>query len=95
MSSTSVVGRDPETGLGLEIEISNGFISAVKNTAHSQGSYLSAGLIDLQVNGFKAIDLNDGGLDAGRVVAFTHMMHSLGTTTFLPTLITASAESLT
>ena len=95
MSSTSVVGRDPETGLGLEIEISNGFISAVKNTAHSQGSYLSAGLIDLQVNGFKAIDLNDGGLDADRVIAFTHMMHSLGTTTFLPTLITASAESLT
>ena len=95
MTTRSVFGRDPETGQGLEVQFSNGLISSIKTVVNSPGPYLSSGLIDMQVNGFRGLDLNDGALDADRVIAITEMMHALGVTSFLPTLITASPESLT
>ena len=60
----------------------------------TSGPYLAAGLIDLQVNGFVGLDLNDGTLTPERVAALTQMMTKLGVTTYLPTLITASRASL-
>lgn len=91
-----VIGRDVGTGQGLSVTITDGRIAAIEPTELEQASapYLAAGLIDLQVNGFRGLDFNDGALTPERVAALTRMMAGLGVTTYLPTLITASRSSL-
>ena len=52
------------------------------------------GLVDLQVNGFAGVDFNDAGVTAD---AFDHACEAAlrtGVTTFLPTLITATPQTL-
>ena len=99
MVTTCITGRDVGTGQRLFITVSDGRIATVERTEPeptepTSGPYLAAGLIDLQVNGFRGLDLNDGVLTAERVAALTRMMATLGVTTYLPTLITASRASL-
>ncbi|WP_223627074.1 N-acetylglucosamine-6-phosphate deacetylase [Microbacterium sp. EST19A] len=53
--------------------------------------WLSAGLVDLQVNGFAGHDVN-GETSADEVIALTAALAAVGTTTYLPTIITASAQ---
>ncbi|WP_315837786.1 N-acetylglucosamine-6-phosphate deacetylase [Bradyrhizobium prioriisuperbiae] len=91
-----IVGRDVGTGQGLSVTVADGRITAIAPLDLELAStpYLSAGLIDLQVNGFRGLDFNDGALTAERVLALTRMMAGLGVTTYLPTLITASRASL-
>src|ERR1700730_9419595 len=99
MSATRVTGRDVGTGQGITITVTDGRIAAIEPAdlepgALTSGPYLAAGLIDLQVNGFRGLDLNDGTLTPERVTALTQMTTTLGVTTYLPTLITASRDSL-
>ena len=63
MTSRSITGRDPETGDSLTVQVTNGHIDCIEKLNYSVDSYISAGLIDLQVNGFKGLDLNDGNLN--------------------------------
>lgn len=97
MSTSRVTGRDVGTGQGIAVTVTDGRIAAIEPTDLEPGlsdPYLAAGLIDLQVNGYRGLDLNDGALTPERVVALTQMMTTLGVTTYLPTLITASRASL-
>jgi N-acetylglucosamine-6-phosphate deacetylase len=99
MIATRVTGRDARTGQGISISVAEGRVAAIEPTdlepgGLTSGPYLAAGLIDLQVNGFRGLDLNDGTVTAERVAALTRMMAELGVTTYLPTLITASRASL-
>ena len=97
MSTSRVTGRDVGTGQGIAVTVTDGRIAAIEPTDLEPGlsnPYLAAGLIDLQVNGYHGLDLNDGALTPERVVALTQMMTTLGVTTYLPTLITASRASL-
>ena len=97
MSTSRVTGRDVGTGQGIAVTVTDGRIAAIEPTDLESGlsnPYLAAGLIDLQVNGYRGLDLNDGALTPERVVALTQMMTTLGVTTYLPTLITASRASL-
>ncbi len=55
-----VVGRDPSGSGGLAVTIERGRIAAVEQLAVADGPYLAPGLIDLQVNGYRGRDLNDG-----------------------------------
>lgn len=54
----------------------------------------TAGLFDLQVNGFAGIDFNDAGLTPAALDHALEAMLSTGVTQCLPTLITASADEL-
>jgi len=54
----------------------------------------SAGLVDLQVNGLNGVDFNDESITADDVDHALSGLLSTGVTTCLPTLITASAETL-
>jgi N-acetylglucosamine-6-phosphate deacetylase len=54
----------------------------------------SAGLFDLQVNGFAGVDFNAEEIDAGRLDHALEAMLATGVTTCLPTVITASADTL-
>ncbi|MDB5513423.1 MAG: N-acetylglucosamine-6-phosphate deacetylase [Tardiphaga sp.] len=90
----TIVGRDIATGRGISVALSHGRISAIGPAEAPSAPWLAAGLIDLQVNGYRGLDFNDGALTPDRVIELTRMMPPLGVTTFLPTLITASRASL-
>jgi N-acetylglucosamine-6-phosphate deacetylase len=94
MTSTRVSGRDIATGHGIAITVTDGRIAAIEPAELKSGPYLAAGLIDLQVNGFRGLDLNDGALTPLRVAALTRLLAGLGVTTYLPTLVTAPRAAL-
>jgi N-acetylglucosamine-6-phosphate deacetylase len=94
MTTTRITGRDVATGRGISVLVTDGRIAAIEPAELASGPWLAAGLIDLQVNGFRGLDLNDGAVTPARVAALTRMMTGLGVTTYLPTLITASCASL-
>ncbi len=54
----------------------------------------SAGLFDLQVNGYAGVDFNDAGLDAAALDHALFAMLAAGVTRCLPTLITATEGAL-
>jgi N-acetylglucosamine-6-phosphate deacetylase len=94
MTTIRLTGRDVGTEHGISVVVTEGRIAAVEPVSLTSGPYLAAGLIDLQVNGFRGLDLNDGAVTPARVVALTRMIAGLGVTTYLPTLVTASRASL-
>ena len=94
MNAGCVTGRDPVDGRGISVAFKAGVITGIEPSDVDTGVYVSAGLVDLQVNGFRGLDLNDGALTPARVTALTRLLLDLGVTTYLPTLITASPRSL-
>ncbi|QOR71125.1 amidohydrolase family protein [Ruania alkalisoli] len=52
------------------------------------------GLVDLQVNGYGGLDLNAPDADTDLVIALTRALWTEGTTTYLPTLVTAPEPQL-
>jgi N-acetylglucosamine-6-phosphate deacetylase len=93
---TVVRGRDPATGGGLAVTLAAGRIAAVDPdpSVPADAPWIAPGLVDLQVNGWGGIDLNDGRVTADTVARLVRALAATGVTTFLPTLITASRESL-
>ncbi len=79
----------------MEIAFANGVITAIEPASGVGDGYVAPGLIDLQVNGYFGLDLNDGSLTVERVAQLSRKLHEHGVTTFLPTLITASEEAIT
>ena len=94
-AASRVMGLDPATGLPMVVELRDGRVDAVYAAPHGATGWLSAGLIDLQVNGFAGHDLNGGSLTVQTVHHLALAMLGCGVTTFLPTLITASEVQLT
>lgn len=88
-SSERILGRDPVTGRGLVVEIEGGMIKSVEFAEHGEQRWLSAGFVDLQVNGYAGHDLNGLTLDVATVRALCLALLKVGVTTFLPTIITA------
>ena len=54
----------------------------------------TAGLVDLQVNGFAGVDFNDSAITPDALDHALHAMLRTGVTTCLPTLITATQDRL-
>ena len=96
-SATRIVGTDPHDGNTLVVEVAGGVITAVHHkpkTADTPLAYLSSGLVDLQVNGFRGHDLNGPVLEPATVHELALTLLKDGVTTFLPTFITASEAQL-
>ncbi len=89
-----IEGRNPQTGKGMAVEVADGRIVSIEAHGAASPHYLAAGLIDLQVNGFRGIDLNDGALTPDAVLKLCMELASVGVTTFQPTLITAAESSI-
>ena len=66
-----------------------GLIKAIDFVEHNEKQWLSAGFVDLQVNGYAGHDLNGLTLDVPIVRALCQALLKVGVTTFLPTIITA------
>ena len=88
-SSQRILGRDPATGRGIAVTTEGGLIKAIEYVDHGEQLWLSAGFVDLQVNGYAGHDLNGPTLDVATVRALCQALLKVGVTTFLPTLITA------
>jgi N-acetylglucosamine-6-phosphate deacetylase len=88
----TIRGRDPRTGDTLEVQCAGGFITGIEEAACEDDLWIAPGLVDLQVNGYGGIDFNSTTCTLDDVRALTHRLASLGTTTFLPTIVTASLD---
>ncbi len=94
MSAHSITGRDVSTGRPICVTVKVGRIAAVDSCAVETDSWLSPGFIDLQVNGYGGYDLNGEHVDSDLVIALVRRLIRNGTTTFLPTIITAPEEKV-
>jgi N-acetylglucosamine-6-phosphate deacetylase len=90
----SIAGRDPATGEPVTASFADGKITAVERGRGDGDAWLSAGFIDLQVNGYAGLDLNDGELVPATVIKLAERLVRDGVTTFAPTLITAAEASI-
>jgi N-acetylglucosamine-6-phosphate deacetylase len=94
MTRQSIHGRNPANGEYVEVIVDNGLIGAIIPAASGEERWLSPGFIDLQINGYCGHDLNAESLEPEVVTALAQQLMTVGVTTFLPTLITATEERL-
>ncbi|MBY8880297.1 N-acetylglucosamine-6-phosphate deacetylase [Actinacidiphila acidipaludis] len=92
MAERTITGRDPTTGESVAVSLAHGRIAAVRRGPARESRWLSAGLVDLQVNGFCGHDVNAASLTVDTVAALTRALHRHGVTTYVPTLVTAPHE---
>lgn len=90
----NLVGRDPATGRSLHVEVVNGRVTQLSDGPANITSWLTAGLVDLQVNGFAGLDVNGPNVSASAVVELTQELARAGTTTYVPTVVTASEADI-
>ncbi|MGL4723053.1 MAG: N-acetylglucosamine-6-phosphate deacetylase [Scandinavium sp.] len=92
--SVMVTGRLPGSGESVALEMAEGKIVAIRPGPQDERLWLSAGLIDLQVNGYGGWDLNADDLSVDSVSELCRALLREGVTTFLPTIITSSEEKI-
>lgn len=91
----NVVGRIAGTHSVLQVEFDN-VLQGVDELIHPPETedFLTAGFIDLQVNGFAGVDYNDPSVPAEAVAHSIRTMFGTGVTRFLPTIITGSEDRI-
>lgn len=94
---TPLAGRDVTTGEPVTIAVAGGRIAHVgpyTGLDPDRLPWIGPGLVDLQVNGFAGIDLNDGPPDETTLPRLSHALLRVGVTSFLPTVVTAAAPDI-
>jgi N-acetylglucosamine-6-phosphate deacetylase len=89
-------GLDYQNGKPIRLRISDGKITEVIQLP-DEDKYLpciAPGLVDLQVNGYRGIDFNASSLVASEMVSVVKFLAEEGITTFFPTLITNTDDSI-
>ncbi len=94
MNKQTIIGREPTSGQCLRISVTDGTITAIEPCDEPTDLWISAGLIDLQVNGYKGLDCNDISATPALIPQMVRAMLAIGVTTFAPTVITASEEDI-
>jgi N-acetylglucosamine-6-phosphate deacetylase len=89
-------GRDPATGRFLDVDVEGPVITHVRGVSDPVDDVplLLPGLVDLQVNGYGGHDVNGPDVTADEVVALVRTVASAGTTTVVPTVITAAEADI-
>ncbi|MFC5469889.1 N-acetylglucosamine-6-phosphate deacetylase [Cohnella suwonensis] len=88
-------GKDIASGLPIAVEIEDGIVRRIRLVEPEAGlPWLSAGWIDLQVNGCGGGDLNGPRTTAEDVEKTTRWLWSKGVSYYLPTVITASRDRM-
>ncbi|WP_299670411.1 amidohydrolase family protein [uncultured Polaribacter sp.] len=88
---------DYRTNNPINVEVEKGYIKRISECKEELDSayYIAPGLVDLQVNGFKGIDLNNLELQVSDVDDLCEVLLKKGITNFYPTIITNSDERIT
>ena len=94
MPTSTMTGRDPQTGRSFSLTVEDGVIVRVASSQEDTDLFLSAGLIDLQVNGCCGFDVNEQHLTQETIVGLVEAMLAQGVTCFAPTIITAPEERI-
>lgn len=82
------------SGEGRAFVVEGGVIRGMQPCDGGGLPWLAPALVDLQVNGFLGLDLNDGDLAPATVVALCEVLAARGVGCFLPTLITAPRAAI-
>lgn len=92
----TLLGRNALGAGGLEVVIDDGHIAALTpvDDPGSDAPWIGPGFIDLQVNGHLDGDVNALAPSPAHIIAMSRSLTAHGVTRFLPTVITASAESM-
>lgn len=94
MAVTTLVGRDVH-GHGLSLRMDGSRIASMEPVEAPEDSpYLVPGLVDLQVNGYGGFDVNGPAVGVDSVVGMVRALARVGTTSVVPTVITASHEHI-
>jgi N-acetylglucosamine-6-phosphate deacetylase len=91
----TIVGRRPEDGRSIQVTVEDGLVHAIRDGRDDEDVWLAPGLIDLQVNGYGGDDVNLDSPDPEAIISLTRKMLTIGVTTYLPTIITASEAKMT
>jgi N-acetylglucosamine-6-phosphate deacetylase len=88
-------GRTPD-GRPVRLVLAGAGIGTVRSAppASSDGPLVVPGLVDLQVNGYAGYDVNADDVSVDTVRALTRALWAVGTTTYFPTVITASRDKI-
>ncbi|GAA4611835.1 N-acetylglucosamine-6-phosphate deacetylase [Actinoallomurus liliacearum] len=89
-----ISGRDPASGRTLCVSVEDGRIGAITEADGPTELWLAPGLVDLQVNGFAGHDVNAADVDEATVTALVSALRRVGTTTVVPTIVTAPEERI-
>jgi N-acetylglucosamine-6-phosphate deacetylase len=94
----NIEGRHYRTGKPVSVRVIGGKIIEVNEIASlkrgSENVFVSPGLIDNQINGYANVDFTGDNLTVEGVLSATREILGTGVTSFMPTLITSSHESL-
>jgi N-acetylglucosamine-6-phosphate deacetylase len=91
----TIFGRHFVTNKPIAVHIDGSVIDRVEYLEPDKSVpdiIIAPGLIDLQVNGYDALDFSTLDLTAERVVELTQKLWQKGITTFLPTIITSAPD---
>lgn len=90
-----IQGRDPAGG-GVRLTVRDGRVAALERTtdADPAAPWLVPGLVDLQVNGYGGFDVNGPDASPDAVAGLVDALARAGTTTVVPTVITASQAAI-
>lgn len=95
MRGTNVItGLDPRSEHSIRVTVEDGVIARIEESKEDSDLYLSAGFVDLQVNGYAGFDLNSEQISMTTVVSLVDAMLAQGVTCFAPTLISAPEEQI-
>jgi N-acetylglucosamine-6-phosphate deacetylase len=86
-------GIDVNSGSPVEVAFQNTILS-VTPAAAPAGFYLAPGWIDIQVNGFAAVDYNRPGVPHEDIARSLQVLFSTGVTRFYPTVITGPPNDM-
>lgn len=90
------IGFDPSSGSWVEVTC-DAVINSVDTLIEAPAAnelFIAPGWIDLQVNGYAAVDYNDPQTPHEEIARSIDVLHSTGTTRFYPTVITGSAANM-
>ena len=94
MSTSTITGRDPQTGRSISLIVEDGIIARVDPSHECTEVFISAGFVDLQVNGYGGFDVNAEQVTPEIIVGLVDAMLAHGVTCFVPTIITASESKI-
>lgn len=91
-----IAGRLYLTGEPVKLTLEDGYVKDAEHAGPGSDTHLiiAPGLTDLQVNGYAGLDLNSDPLLPETVREISVKLWSEGVTTFFPTIITNSSESI-
>ncbi len=90
----SIEGYLAESGIPVCIRWQGGTVTSIESTDTAPPVWVSAGLIDLQVNGYGGHDFNTAGSDPAEVVAAVRALWNHGVTRLCPTICTDSEDNM-